>query len=109
MRRQADQADAALTYRPSLRLKIMRSVVESCRVIPVVVSFAIAAAVLAMLQWVVSTWGYGAAALAGGLVAAQAGMHAALMLIAVAFALSTLAIVLSPLARLRVLPAPATA
>lgn len=48
-------------------------------------------------------------ALAGGLVAAQAGMHAALLLIAVAFALSTLVIVLSPLARLRVLPAPATA
>jgi predicted MFS family arabinose efflux permease len=48
-------------------------------------------------------------ALAGGLVAAQAGMHAALMLIAVAFALSTLVIVLSPLARLRALPAPATA
>lgn len=47
-------------------------------------------------------------ALAGGLVAAQAGMHAALLLIAVAFALSTLVIVLSPLARLRVLPAPAT-
>lgn len=48
-------------------------------------------------------------ALAGGLVAAHAGMHAALLLIAVAFALSTLVIVLSPLARLRVLPAPATA
>lgn len=48
-------------------------------------------------------------ALAGGLVAAQAGMHAALLLIAVAFALSTLVIVLSPLARLRVMPAPATA
>lgn len=48
-------------------------------------------------------------ALAGGLVAAHAGMHAALVLIAVAFALSTLVIVLSPLARLRVLPAPATA
>jgi predicted MFS family arabinose efflux permease len=48
-------------------------------------------------------------ALAGGLVAAQAGMQAALLLIAVAFALSTLVIVLSPLARLRVLPAPATA
>lgn len=47
-------------------------------------------------------------ALAGGLVAAQAGMQAALLLIAVAFALSTLVIVLSPLARLRVLPAPAT-
>ena len=48
-------------------------------------------------------------ALAGGLVAAHAGLTAALLLIAVSFALSTLVIVLSPLARLRVLPAPATA
>jgi hypothetical protein len=48
-------------------------------------------------------------ALAGGLVAAHAGIPAALLLIGVAFALSTLVIVLSPLARLRVLPAPATA
>lgn len=47
-------------------------------------------------------------ALAGGLVAAQAGLGAALLMIAAAFALSTLVIVLSPLARLRVLPAPAT-
>ncbi len=47
-------------------------------------------------------------ALAGGFVAAQAGLPAALLMIAVAFALSTLVIVLSPLARLRVLPAPAT-
>ena len=48
-------------------------------------------------------------ALAGGLVAAQAGLPAALYLIAVAFALSTLVIILSPLARMRVLPAPAAA
>src|SRR5829696_7063952 len=46
-------------------------------------------------------------ALAGGLVAAQAGLPGALILIAVAFALSTLAIVLSPLARLRAMPLPA--
>lgn len=46
-------------------------------------------------------------ALAGGLVAAHAGLHAALLLIAVSFALSTLVIVLSPLARLRTMPAPA--
>lgn len=45
-------------------------------------------------------------ALAGGLVAAHAGMNAALLLIAVSFALSTLVIVLSPLARLRAMPAP---
>jgi predicted MFS family arabinose efflux permease len=46
-------------------------------------------------------------ALAGGFVAAHAGLPAALLLIAAAFALSTLVIVLSPLARLRVLPEPA--
>ena len=46
-------------------------------------------------------------ALAGGLVAAQTGLQGALILIAVAFALSTLVIVLSPLARLRVMPAAA--
>jgi len=45
-------------------------------------------------------------ALTGGLVAAQAGLTAALLLIAVSFALSTLVIVLSPLARLRAMPAP---
>jgi hypothetical protein len=46
-------------------------------------------------------------ALAGGLVAANAGLHAALLLVAAAFALSALVIVLSPLARLRALPEPA--
>lgn len=48
-------------------------------------------------------------ALAGGLVAAQAGLQAALVLVAVSFVLSTLVILLSPLARLRALPQPAAA
>ena len=48
-------------------------------------------------------------ALAGGFVAAQVGVEAALTLIAMSFTLSTLVIVLSPLARLRVLPQPAAA
>ena len=48
-------------------------------------------------------------ALAGGFVAAQAGLQAALLLIAASFVLSTLVIVLSPLARLRALPQPAAA
>jgi predicted MFS family arabinose efflux permease len=43
-------------------------------------------------------------ALVGGLVAAQAGWQAALLLIAAAFVVSTLVILLSPLARLRTLP-----
>ena len=48
-------------------------------------------------------------ALAGGVVAAHAGLQAALLLIAVSFVLSTLVILLSPLARLRALPQPAAA
>ena len=48
-------------------------------------------------------------ALAGGLVAAEAGLPSALLLIAAAFALSALAILASPLARLQVMPAPAGA
>jgi predicted MFS family arabinose efflux permease len=48
-------------------------------------------------------------ALAGGLVAAHAGLQAALLLIAASFVLSTLVIVLSPLARLRALPQPIAA
>jgi predicted MFS family arabinose efflux permease len=43
-------------------------------------------------------------ALVGGFVAAHAGLQSALLLIAAAFVLSTLAIMLSPLARLRTLP-----
>jgi predicted MFS family arabinose efflux permease len=43
-------------------------------------------------------------ALAGGLVAAQAGLQSALWLVAAAFALSAVVIVLSPLCRLRTLP-----
>ncbi len=48
-------------------------------------------------------------ALVGGLVAAHDGVESALLLVAVSFALSTLAIVISPLARLRTMPVPAAA
>jgi predicted MFS family arabinose efflux permease len=44
-------------------------------------------------------------ALAGGFVAAQAGLQTALTMIAISFVLSTLFIVLSPLGRMRVMPA----
>jgi predicted MFS family arabinose efflux permease len=44
-------------------------------------------------------------ALAGGFVAAQAGVQTALTVIAISFVLSTLVIVLSPLGRMRVMPA----
>ena len=73
LRRHADEADASLTYQPSMRLKIMRSVVETCRLIPVMVTFAIGGAVLAVLQAVALRFGYGWAALASGVVVLAAG------------------------------------
>ena len=48
-------------------------------------------------------------ALAGGLVAAQAGVESALILVAISFALSTVVIVMSPRARLRAMPSLASA
>jgi predicted MFS family arabinose efflux permease len=48
-------------------------------------------------------------ALAGGFVAAHAGVHAALVMVMLAFALSTLTILMSPLRRMQVLPQPARA
>jgi predicted MFS family arabinose efflux permease len=45
-------------------------------------------------------------ALAGGFVAAHAGVQAALMMVMLAFALSTLMILMSPLRRMQVLPQP---
>ena len=47
-------------------------------------------------------------ALAAGMVAAHAGVQSALLLVAISFALSMLVIVLSPLARLRAMPSPAS-
>ncbi|MCB0931981.1 MAG: amino acid adenylation domain-containing protein [Mycobacterium sp.] len=76
LRRHADQADAALTFRPPFRLRIMRGVFETCRLVAVAVSFAIAAGFLVVLQALVSRWGYGLAALASGLAYLAAGVVA---------------------------------
>ncbi|AQT81941.1 amino acid adenylation protein [Mycolicibacterium litorale] len=73
LRRHADQADAALTYSPPMRLKAMRATVETCRLIPVIVTFAIGVAVLAVLQTLAVEFGYGWAALAGGVLLLAAG------------------------------------
>ena len=73
LRRQADTADAALTFNPPLRLKIMRGLVETCRVVPMMVTFAIGLASLTALQAVALHAGYGWAALAGGVVLLTAG------------------------------------
>jgi non-ribosomal peptide synthetase-like protein len=67
LRRHADTSDASLTYQPPMRLKVARAAVETCRLIPVMVTFTIGAAMLAGLQALVLHFGYGWAALASGL------------------------------------------
>ncbi|WP_431234016.1 Pls/PosA family non-ribosomal peptide synthetase [Mycolicibacterium psychrotolerans] len=73
LRRRADEADASLTFSPPMRLKVMRAAVETCRLFPVIVTFAIGVAVLAALQALTLEFGYGWAALAGGIVLLIAG------------------------------------
>ena len=73
LRRNPTDADALRTFHPSARLKIMRSVVETCRIIPVIVTFGIGVAVLAGLQALADAFGYALAAVAGGLVLLVAG------------------------------------
>ncbi|GAS94770.1 amino acid adenylation domain-containing protein [Mycolicibacterium canariasense] len=73
LRRNPTDADAMRTFHPSARLKIMRSVVETCRIIPVIVTFGIGVAVLGALQALAGGYGFGVAALAGGLVLLLAG------------------------------------
>ena len=73
LRRNADSADAALTYAPPMRLKVMRGAVETLRLLPMMVSFAIGAGVLAGLQYLILHAGYGWAALGCGVVVLAAG------------------------------------
>lgn len=68
LRRQPTAADALRTFHPSLRLKILRGLVETCRMLPLIVTFAIGVAVLGTLQFLTDEFGYLWAALAGGAV-----------------------------------------
>jgi non-ribosomal peptide synthetase-like protein len=73
LRRQPTAADVLRTFHPSLRLKLLRAMVETCRVGPLVVTFAIGVAVLFAVQWLAVSFGWLWAALAGGVVLLAAG------------------------------------
>jgi non-ribosomal peptide synthetase-like protein len=73
LRRKPTAADALRTFHPSLRLKLLRGMVETCRIIPLVVTFALGVAVLFALQWMAIEFGWLVAALAGGIVLLAAG------------------------------------
>jgi non-ribosomal peptide synthetase-like protein len=73
LRRKPTDADVLRTFHPSARLRMMRSLVETCRLVPVIVTFAIGVAVLGTLQAVAVRHGYGWAALVAGVVLLAAG------------------------------------
>ncbi|MGO4445380.1 Pls/PosA family non-ribosomal peptide synthetase [Mycobacterium sp. 2YAF39] len=73
LRRKPTAADTLRTFHPSLRLKVLRAMVETCRIIPLIVTFAIGVAVLLALQWLAVTFGWLWSALAGGIVLLVAG------------------------------------
>jgi non-ribosomal peptide synthetase-like protein len=73
LRRKPTAADTLRTFHPSSRLKVLRAMVETCRVIPVIVTFAIGVAVLLALQWLAVSFGWLTSALAGGIVLLVAG------------------------------------
>ncbi len=82
LRRRPAEADAATTYQPPLRLKAMRAVVETCRLLPVIVTAAIGLAMLGTLQALARIFGIWSAALCGGLVLLAMGAMAGVITVA---------------------------
>ena len=73
LRRNPTEADALRTFHPSTKLRIMRSTVETCRLIPVIVTFGIGIGVLGALQAAALRIGYLWTALGSGVVLLAAG------------------------------------
>ncbi|MFB7716122.1 Pls/PosA family non-ribosomal peptide synthetase [Nocardia sp. NPDC056100] len=73
LRRTAGTSDTARTFDPSWRLRVARGIVETCRLIPVLVTFAIGLGVLFTLAWLAQQIGHLGTALLSGLVLLAAG------------------------------------
>ncbi|MFJ4228772.1 Pls/PosA family non-ribosomal peptide synthetase [Paenarthrobacter nicotinovorans] len=78
LRRTAVDADQSRTFEPPFKLKLARALWELCRLVPVILTVAIAVAVMVVLDWIARGWGYWVAALLGGVVMLAAGAVAAL-------------------------------
>lgn len=77
LRRTNVNTDESLTFAPPVRLKVARALWECCRLVPTILTVAVAAAVLASLDAVVLAGSYWLAALLSGLVMMAAGAFAA--------------------------------
>ncbi len=77
LRRTNLNTDESLTFAPPLRLKLARALWESCRLVPTVLSVAVAAAVLVTFDGVALAGNYWLAALFSGIVMMAAGAFGA--------------------------------
>ncbi|RKT77551.1 non-ribosomal peptide synthetase-like protein [Terracoccus luteus] len=77
LRRAAQGGDDERTFAPPTRLKVLRGLVELCRIVPVMVTVALGVTVLVALAWVVDRMGLVVAALLSGVVLAAVGAVAA--------------------------------
>jgi len=88
LRRAPQQADRSRTFAPPARLKLARSVIELCRIVPMMVSGALVIAVLAALTTLQQHLGLPGAALLSGLVLIAAGVLASLVATAMKWSLA---------------------
>src|SRR3546814_20998555 len=77
LRRVVNDADLERTYRPRPGLRFARALWELCRIVPVVITCAIAVGVLFTLGAMIQAWGLGWAVLGSGVVLVAAGAVAA--------------------------------
>ncbi|MEV0337149.1 Pls/PosA family non-ribosomal peptide synthetase [Nocardia sp. NPDC050717] len=82
LRRATESSDTSRTFDPPLRLKLARAFVETCRLIPVMVTFAIGLGVLFTLALIAQHSDYLVAALLSGLVLMAAGAVAGAIAVA---------------------------
>ncbi|NNH73181.1 AMP-binding protein [Nocardia uniformis] len=82
LRRAAESTDTARTFNPPPHLFLARGFVETCRLIPVLVTFAIGLGVLFTLAWLAQTLGHLPTALLSGLVLLSAGAVAGIVSVA---------------------------
>ncbi|MFL6114717.1 MAG: Pls/PosA family non-ribosomal peptide synthetase [Catenulispora sp.] len=87
LRRPGQEVDDALTYNPPRRLIAARAAIEALRLVPMMVTAALALAVVTVLADVAHRWGTAWSVLLGGTVFLAAGVAAALVAVAAKWAL----------------------
>nr|WP_239020781.1 Pls/PosA family non-ribosomal peptide synthetase [Nakamurella antarctica] len=82
LRRHSATADDSRTYAPPLKLKLARAVVETCRLLPAMVTVGIGIAILLGLEWLITESSVAVAGVLSGALLMAGGLLAALISVA---------------------------